>query len=697
MDSKDLFNAIDKAAEEFVPDLLDSTDGVRPIVLHAEKKPLSLAKRIAAAAAACAAVVAVGAGVTIGVKNYSQHGSLISLISGSTASNIERNFAPAEEILRVRDMGFYSKGMSDDSRKILEEQYKYPADKESLELLGAVSSIRPPDVLYYNDLPLDCRMLSHEAYYWLWRYCLMSEEDRAGEIMPDEVKYLTGSGIIRFGDVGYLQDKYTEQELKHFKAYCDSPLLCSYFPPEPDVYYYDNVPYHTDQIGDEDAKNWLKWFCWLDEGTQAQLGGYVPRELSNHITIKCYPEPKFVNYKGKTIDLGSVSLDTKIFLEWYETLSAKLKEKVEYAPQELSEENLKNYPDMKLPVELTGPDGIKLTSADMSHVRRIINSDGKEIGWDEIGIGVSIYFDFVYLAEPGSNEFRRYNEGDKICGLTVNNADAVFEITDEKTDHAMQYIWGRAFFDGEISVDAVVKKTNGEAGYSCVATGLPIVYVDNEAQKQGQLIPKAHDIAEVMPDPDGVPSDYFGTLNGESDRLFENQGKILHDVKLENVAMYWSQGNDNMFGADLCGGAEISSAVAWKESGLRFPLDNVNETLMQPGYETSEMLDYLGHGLFWTDYECNVYSVDDGEVVEVCNNGYKYDKSYGKYVIIKHGEHKYAVYSHMSLEKDIPVKVGDKVTKGQVIGYAGTTGLVNRGVSGVSALEYHFYTDMPDY
>lgn len=66
----------------------------------------------------------------------------------------------------------------------------------------------------------------------------------------------------------------------------------------------------------------------------------------------------------------------------------------------------------------------------------------------------------------------------------------------------------------------------------------------------------------------------------------------------------------------------------------------------------------------------------DGEVVEYRTNYYTNDidgNSYGNYVKIKHADNYYTLYSHMQY-KSVPVKTGDKVKKGQIIGFMGNTG-----------------------
>ena len=67
-----------------------------------------------------------------------------------------------------------------------------------------------------------------------------------------------------------------------------------------------------------------------------------------------------------------------------------------------------------------------------------------------------------------------------------------------------------------------------------------------------------------------------------------------------------------------------------------------------------------------TGYGSNIYATNNGRVIEA---GYHY--SYGNHVIINHNNGYYTLYGHMSR---IAVKVGDVVSRGQVIGYVGMTG-----------------------
>lgn len=71
----------------------------------------------------------------------------------------------------------------------------------------------------------------------------------------------------------------------------------------------------------------------------------------------------------------------------------------------------------------------------------------------------------------------------------------------------------------------------------------------------------------------------------------------------------------------------------------------------------------------------------DGEVVEYRTNYMTTDtsgNSYGNYVKIKHQSGYYTLYAHMQY-KSVCVKTGDRVKKGQVIGYMGNTGYSKGG------------------
>lgn len=67
-----------------------------------------------------------------------------------------------------------------------------------------------------------------------------------------------------------------------------------------------------------------------------------------------------------------------------------------------------------------------------------------------------------------------------------------------------------------------------------------------------------------------------------------------------------------------------------------------------------------------------VVAAEQGEIIAVDNQDkYCFGGAYGKYIVVKHENNLTTLYAHLSLQA---VKVGDKVARGQTIGYLGKTG-----------------------
>lgn len=75
-----------------------------------------------------------------------------------------------------------------------------------------------------------------------------------------------------------------------------------------------------------------------------------------------------------------------------------------------------------------------------------------------------------------------------------------------------------------------------------------------------------------------------------------------------------------------------------------------------------------------------VVAHSEGEVIQVRKDctGYESNGSYGNFVKIKHKNGYYTLYAHLCYDT-IPVNVGDKVKKGEYIGFMGATGFVTAG------------------
>lgn len=704
MNNKDLFNAIDKAAEGFSPELLELIDGERPVILRAEKPSKKKTVRnimlgVGGAAAAAAVCVCVFSGIK-GRVNTAPSSSM-----GTFDQQTEN------DVFRVRDMGLYISKWSSEDLENFDKAYREPMTRVEYEELirnsyfssSSVSAFISwrPDVYFYNGIAIDRRMLSDEAFDWFQDYAILTEEEAAAHEMPDYVKYLLGKGFVRFGDLGFLEEKYTAEELEDIKEYVEysdfTRALSSVMPPQPDVYYYNDIAYNLDQVSSKDARYWLMWYCWLNEETQAQLSGYVPEYFSGKETDCNSEKPEeLVSYKGKTFDVRNVSHDSELYIKWYNSLPEELRKKVWYEPQELSSDSFDDIPEYQmpadevLPVDIIGADGEKLTYGDLEISGIFGPTDApleiSAIGsWDMLVVG-----DLVYLEDPETGEFRKYHVGDEINGLRIMEAHSCFYRSD---GYVMQYRKGYVTFDGELTVDIRAEKRDTGWGYDCAVSGLPVMAVDLDKFEHGVIVSE----------PYGVNNEYFGELHGEDDRLYNAQGTTVNSVKIKNIRMEWHLGALPeyvlRFRADLCEEPGSTSAIDWANDITTFPVKDYDDIITvnwsselginewDPVSMKNEMF-FLKQAKFLTEYGADVYSVDGGEVVET---GYR-ENDYGNFVSVKYGEHIYVTYGHLS---DISVNVGDKVSEGQTIGHAGKSGWYasdNRITSG--CVDYHFSTDL---
>lgn len=100
---------------------------------------------------------------------------------------------------------------------------------------------------------------------------------------------------------------------------------------------------------------------------------------------------------------------------------------------------------------------------------------------------------------------------------------------------------------------------------------------------------------------------------------------------------------------------------------------------MQPCIAQGCARDFIGvseEGTFDNSLEgAEIVAMNDGIVVHVLDKyeGPTAEEAAGNHVIVKHGEHCYALYAHMQ-RGSICVKIGDTVSQGQTLGVVGNTG-----------------------
>lgn len=119
-----------------------------------------------------------------------------------------------------------------------------------------------------------------------------------------------------------------------------------------------------------------------------------------------------------------------------------------------------------------------------------------------------------------------------------------------------------------------------------------------------------------------------------------------------------------------------SSALPSKRSGvLAMPISGI----MSQGYGATAFARSGGYRGKWhngVDFGATigtpVFSAENGEVIAVGNqDNYCYHGAYGKFIVVEHENNLTTLYAHFSLQT---AKVGDKIKRGDLLGYVGRTG-----------------------
>ncbi|MCB0395338.1 MAG: M23 family metallopeptidase [Flavobacteriales bacterium] len=178
-------------------------------------------------------------------------------------------------------------------------------------------------------------------------------------------------------------------------------------------------------------------------------------------------------------------------------------------------------------------------------------------------------------------------------------------------------------------------------------------------------------IFEAEPVPESVRKAGFGGVNRYKDlEGYANSQLIIETTKkvdkLSKQLYVQSRSFDDVFHmaknkAEMLASIPAIQPIANKDlermaSGFGYRI--------HPIYKTTKM--HTGMD-FTATQGTEIYATGDG-TVEVAENG----RGYGIHVVINHGYDYQSLYGHMSR---MLVKVGEKVKRGQVIGYVGSTGV----------------------
>ncbi|MFZ2948570.1 MAG: M23 family metallopeptidase [Desulfuromonadaceae bacterium] len=120
--------------------------------------------------------------------------------------------------------------------------------------------------------------------------------------------------------------------------------------------------------------------------------------------------------------------------------------------------------------------------------------------------------------------------------------------------------------------------------------------------------------------------------------------------------------------------------MAKTDNAYQYPIDN--ERIVRIAYNESPA--HVGPLAYSVDFivpeGTEVKAAADGIVIEVKDDsnigGADKDlEQFGNYIEIEHPHGEYSEYEHLK-NKGALVKVGDRITRGQVIGYSGATGWI---------------------
>jgi len=165
--------------------------------------------------------------------------------------------------------------------------------------------------------------------------------------------------------------------------------------------------------------------------------------------------------------------------------------------------------------------------------------------------------------------------------------------------------------------------------------------------------------------------------NKKLDAMYEENDEYLDELKKDEKAYAASIKQAEKEREEVL--AEIEEILSKYESNLEYtggeyvwPLPGFSKITSAYGKRSSGF--HTGTDIAGRNAEgekCLGYpivSVADGVVISVLNRG---NKSYGRYLIIDHGSGRKSLYAHCN---SVLVKEGDRVTKGQTIAKAGSTG-----------------------
>lgn len=193
--------------------------------------------------------------------------------------------------------------------------------------------------------------------------------------------------------------------------------------------------------------------------------------------------------------------------------------------------------------------------------------------------------------------------------------------------------------------------------------------LDKKTELETELSDLQGKKAEVQQIADARTSDLYD-ISSDNQDLKNQMSQIRSEINASNEDV--EAINDAIKELIRAKQAENSGGTVYSSDGFRWPLDsNLQYITTQFGYDAWRGGNHYGIDVGNAGIGGkNIYAAQGGTVITAYGDG-GWHGGFGNYIIIDHGGGLSTVYAHCSA---VTVSVGQTVSKGDVIGYVGTTG-----------------------
>jgi len=255
---------------------------------------------------------------------------------------------------------------------------------------------------------------------------------------------------------------------------------------------------------------------------------------------------------------------------------------------------------------------------------------------------------------------------------TVKEGDTIESVSEEHTLNTQEFLIANPRFSSKDSLLALGDKVNvtlinPELSFTYTVSEMREVEINFDTKIERDNT-KASNYSEITtPGVKGlsIRTSHYDVTNGEPSSEVEIEDKVIR----EKVDQITTKGRkDSIWG---------SQTIQDTGSGWRWPTENPFSVTSEFAYRWGRH--HNGIDISGSGFGSKIFAVNDGVVVYVstgCPDVGSYPNScgggMGNQVIIDHGNNIYTQYGHLTSK--IPVKQGQTVSRGTVIGYMGSSG-----------------------